>query len=224
MVTDGTSSVSVPLSGTCIKYTQTINWHIADVVSSKTEHTDMAEASSTLSLTYTSNDTNVIKIDNGVLKAVAAGEAIITATQSGNYYWDAVTSTKTITVVDRDVQTITWNQDLYNLSDTTESLTLTASVSSNLSVRYESTNNSVVSVIGNVLTVVGIGTASVIAYQDGNSQYAPVQYDKKCALYVIFPMRVMNLACISEETLQLMDGWSQSYSKNNNIKMLRRIN
>lgn len=212
LVTDGTSSVSVPLSGTCIKYTQTINWHIADVVSSKTEHTDMAEASSTLSLTYTSNDTNVIKIDNGVLKAVAAGEAIITATQSGNYYWDAVTSTKTITVVDRDVQTITWNQDLYNLSDATESLTLTASASSNLSVRYESTNNSVVSVSGNVLIVVGIGTASVIAYQDGNSQYAPVNMTK------IVRVRHISDACdefalYNEETLQLMDGWSQSYSK-----------
>jgi len=235
-VSDGVSSVAVPLKGSCIKYVQTIDWHISSMLSSKTEHTDIAVASSGLPLEYVSSNPDVVAVENGVLKAKSAGEATITATQLGTYYWEAVSSTKTITVVDKEVQTITWEQDLFRLTENSSPVTLTAVASSGLPVHYESTNTAVVSVSGNILTVVGLGTASVIAYQDGDNTYCATtamkavrvrQVTSECdefALYSNESLPVMTVASQKvDQTLDLTapadkmsftvkrDGWATGY-------------
>ena len=80
--------------------------------------------------------------------------------------------------------------------------------SSGLSVHYESTNAAVVSVNGDILTIVGLGTASVIAYQDGDSTY--------CATTAMKAVRVRQItsecdefALYSNESLPIMTVASQ---------------
>jgi Leucine-rich repeat (LRR) protein len=63
--------------------------------------------------------------------------------------------------------------ELSSLEVTTESINLVGESSSGLEVQYESTNESVATVSGGVLTVVGIGSTIITASQVGNSDYAP---------------------------------------------------
>lgn len=51
--------------------------------------------------------------------------------------------------------------------------TLAATASSGLPVTYQSTNPAVITISGNTATVIGAGTASIIATQNGNINYAP---------------------------------------------------
>jgi len=50
--------------------------------------------------------------------------------------------------------------------------TVTATASSGLPVRYESSNTNIITISGNTVTVVGVGTAYITAYQDGNATYS----------------------------------------------------
>jgi hypothetical protein len=54
-----------------------------------------------------------------------------------------------------------------------DSFTLGATASSGLPVTYSSSNPSVATVAGNVVTIVGAGSAEIIVSQAGNSSYAP---------------------------------------------------
>ena len=67
-------------------------------------------------------------------------------------------------------QTITWNMGnkALNVGD---QLTLDATASSGLDVTYTSSNTSAVTVLGNILTAVGEGNATITASQAGNSNY-----------------------------------------------------
>ncbi len=74
---------------------------------------------------------------------------------------------------------ITWNQDLTGLKTTDSQVTLTAtstftsaSTPAATDITYVSSNEAVVSVAGNVLTVVGVGETTITAKQLTNSYYA----------------------------------------------------
>jgi hypothetical protein len=54
-----------------------------------------------------------------------------------------------------------------------DSFTLAATATSGLPVSYSSSNPSVATVAGNVVTIVGAGSVEIIASQSGNSSYAP---------------------------------------------------
>lgn len=54
-------------------------------------------------------------------------------------------------------------------------LTLSASASSGLAVQYASSDQSVATVSGSTLSIVGVGTATITASQPGNSQYLPAE-------------------------------------------------
>ena len=54
-----------------------------------------------------------------------------------------------------------------------DSFTLAATASSGLPVTYSSSNPSVATVAGNVVTIVGVGSAEIAASQAGNSSYSP---------------------------------------------------
>ncbi len=67
-------------------------------------------------------------------------------------------------------QTITFNA-LTPVTTATSTLTLSAAASSGLTVSYASSNTSVATVTGNVLTIVGPGTTVITASQVGNDNY-----------------------------------------------------
>ena len=72
-------------------------------------------------------------------------------------------------------QTITFTQTLdkkYNESP----FTLTATASSALGMTYSSSNPSVATITGNIVTLKGLGTSEITARQAGNTTYAPAKY------------------------------------------------
>jgi PKD repeat protein len=71
-------------------------------------------------------------------------------------------------------QTITWDQTFGEKDYATEPIFLTATASSGLAVSYSSSNENVAKVRGDKLIMVGAGSASITAYQDGGNRYQPV--------------------------------------------------
>lgn len=74
-------------------------------------------------------------------------------------------------------QTITWTQTLdkkYNESP----FAITATASSELGLTYFSSNLSVATFIGNIVTLKSLGTSDITVRQTGNTTYAPVKYTR----------------------------------------------
>ncbi len=175
-VSDGTSSLTINLTGTTTKYDPAITWVIADQIANGEQIQESQVAttpSAGCTVTFSSSNEGVVKFEDGYLKAVGAGDVTLTAHVHGNDVFSDKDFTKTINVTNKTIQTITWNQTLTSLKTTDGTVDLTAAASSGLTCRYESSNTSVVSVSGSTLTIVGEGEAFVTAYQDGNGTYAP---------------------------------------------------
>ena len=104
-----TKTVSVEVS----KYDQTISWDY-DLTDLTLEYgdtltTNTATASTGMTVTYSSSNTDVLTVDptTGKLEAVGGGSSVITATQAGNNKISAVSITRRFTVFKRDVATVT---------------------------------------------------------------------------------------------------------------------
>ena len=121
-------------------------------------------------VTYMSSNTDVAVISDNILRIVGVGTAAITASQTGNNAYNAATDVvKTITV-EKGNQTIDWIQTLSgNYGD--QPVVLKATSSRGLPITYESSNESIVTVNGNILSFVGAGTVTVTAKQAGNDKY-----------------------------------------------------
>ena len=75
-----------------------------------------------------------------------------------------------------------------------DSFTLAATASSGLPVTYSSSNPSVATVAGNVLTIVGVGSAEITASQAGNSSFAPASDARQSVTaYASTALRVASL-------------------------------
>ena len=135
-----------------------------------------ATASSGLPVSYSSSDTSIAYVSSDSLYFVGVGAALITASQSGNALYQPAADVSLIVNVSAPVlnQSITWNQTLTaNINDGT--LELTATASSGLPVNYTCSDESIATVNGNVLTLVGVGQAVIIASQSGNAYFHPAQ-------------------------------------------------
>ena len=135
-----------------------------------------ATASSGLPVSYSSSDTSIAYVSNDSLHFVGVGAALITASQTGNALYQPAADVSLIVNVSAPVlnQSITWNQTLTaNINDGT--LELTATASSGLPVSYTCSDESIATVNGNVLTLVGVGQAVIIASQSGNAYFHPAQ-------------------------------------------------
>ncbi len=195
-ISNGKETAAVSLSCVVNKKTQTITWAAnSSMIPEGEELSNIATASSGLDISYTSNNTDIINVVDGKLVAVAEGTANITALQAGDDTWHSASATKDISVTRREIQTITWTQDLYRLVMGGEAVTLNATTNSELPITYSSANTSVVSVEGNTLTIVGTGETSITASQAGNDTWAPATYEipvrvreisDNCDEYVIY--------------------------------------
>lgn len=178
-VGNGTHQAIVQVQGTAVKKAQQIVWKDnVDILPQGAIVDNAATATSGLDVTLASDNVAVVAVEAGRLVAKSAGTANITATQAGNEQWEAVTDTKEITVTTLEVQTITWEQNLLLLKLGDAPLALNAMASSGLAVTYSSSDDNVVRVSGNMLTIVGAGTATVTATQAGNGTYAPASMTK----------------------------------------------
>ena len=187
-ITNGSKTYEITLQGTTNKKNQTITWS-DDILSGKLpvgeEITAPAKALSGLALTYTSSDNNVIAITNDgtAIKAIAAGQATIKAVQLGDGEWNEVADSVQITVTEKTIQYIHWIDNLTRLVVGGEPVQLTATAQILLNaetdetqdapertalITYQSANDSVVTIDGTSLIIVGEGTTNVTASLPGD--------------------------------------------------------
>ena len=185
---------NITLIGETTKKAQSISWNIADADTKLPLNKiveNAAKATSGLPITYTSSDETIIQIINNgtAFQAIKAGTATITATQAGdNNEWDAATPVaKEFTVTTKQIQSIVWEGgNLTRLKTGSEPITLSAKVQLTVNAEtgekvdsperttlltYASENSNVVSVSGNVLTIVGEGETTLTVNVPGDEFY-----------------------------------------------------
>lgn len=128
-----------------------------------------ATASSGLTVSYSSSNTSVATVSGNTVTIVGAGNVTITASQAGNATFNAAPSVDQSFTVNKADQTITFTATDKTLLTSTFNLNGTSS--SNLTVTYVSSDNNVITIIGNVATIVGEGNVTITASQTGNSNY-----------------------------------------------------
>jgi len=133
-----------------------------------------ATASSGLTVSYSSSNTNVVSIIGNTATIVGAGTATITASQGGdNNYLAATNSTQNQLVVSTALanQSITFGAlNAVTYGDGTFNLTATGGASEN-PVTYSSSDQTIASISGNVVSIIKPGTVTITASQAGNSSY-----------------------------------------------------
>ena len=130
----------------------------------------VATASSGLAVTLTSSNTAVATIVNGNIHLVGAGIAVITASQAGNDTYKSAISVRQTLTVNGTNQTITFptlTAKVYGDADFSPG----ASASSGLTVTYISSNTYVATIVNGNIHLVGPGTATITASQEGNAIY-----------------------------------------------------
>lgn len=129
-----------------------------------------------LSGVETSDNGNVVISSSGIFASANAGNNIsvqvsLTGSATSNYSLTQPGITANITKAD---QTIVFNVlPQLNTNSSPINLNSYASVASGLALTYVSSNPLVVSVSGNILTVVGVGSSTITASQSGNNNYNP---------------------------------------------------
>ena len=212
---------------------QTISWNddlstlkIGDVV------TLTATSDANLDITYTIDNNAVASIEGNTLTIIGAGEATITASQNGNEAYNSASATKSINIALLS-QTIEWNQDLSELTFENESLELTATATSGLEIVYSTSNNAVARIDGNILTIVGVGEATITARQVGNNQYEAVEMSQivnitKLSQSIVWEQDLSNITLLDdyiELNAYSTSGLSISYtSSNENVAIINGNN
>lgn len=187
---------NIALIGETTLKAQKITWNIADADTKLPLNKiveNAAKATSGLPITYTSSDETIIQIINNgtAFQAIQAGTATITAKQAGdNEEWDAAPEdSKEFTVTAKQIQSIVWesgNLTRLKIKKESEPITLSAKVQLTVNAEtgekvdspertarltYASANNNVVSVSGNVLTIVGEGETTLTVNVPGDEFY-----------------------------------------------------
>ena len=191
-ISDGTSSATISVSGVGVKKTQTIAWTEAlsgSDIALPMGKTITSPANAQTGITYSVADPTIISINGNTLTALKAGTTTITATAIENEEWLSATSTITVKVTEKKVQYIHWNDNLTRLKVGGEPVLLTATAwvlidpktetqeenpERTLLITYASANNNIVSVSGNVLTIVGEGETILTATLPGDDVYEGV--------------------------------------------------
>jgi hypothetical protein len=114
--------------------------------------------------TYTSSNTAVVTISNGNrINIIGVGSSTITASQAGTATFEPATITDTIEVT--PVSSVLSN---FNISEKTfgdNSFKIQASSNSSGAITYTSSNLSVATIVGDMVTIVGAGTSTITATQ-----------------------------------------------------------
>ena len=192
-ISDGTSSATISVSGVGVKKAQTIAWTEAlsgSDIALPMGKTITPPANAQTEITYTVADPTIISINGNTLTALKAGTTTITATATENEEWLSATSTITVKVTEKKVQYIHWNDNLTRLKVGGEPVLLTATAWVLIDPKTETQeenpertplityasadNNNIVSVSGNVLTIVGEGETILTATLPGDDVYEGV--------------------------------------------------
>ncbi|MDH6313089.1 hypothetical protein M2137_001876 [Parabacteroides sp. PFB2-10] len=164
-------AVNATCTVTGSKQSQTINFDaLSNVTVGDADFAPGATASSGLTVSYASSNTNVATIVDGKIHIVAAGTTTITASQAGNDEYEAATDvTQELTVVKKS-QIITFNA-LANVTVGDADFAPSATASSGLTVSYASSNTNVATIVDGKIHIIAAGTTTITASQAGNDEY-----------------------------------------------------
>ena len=170
-VTGGILNVSAALAAAQPKQSQTISFSALPTKTYADSSFSLTGfASSGLPLSYFSSNTSVATVSGSVVTIVGVGSTTITASQTGNSSYNAATSVSQTLTVNKAAQTITFGA-LSSKTYGDSSFSITGSASSGLPLSYFSSNTSVATVSGSVVTIVGAGSTTITASQSGNSSF-----------------------------------------------------
>ena len=121
--------------------------------------------------TYTSSNTAVATIVGNMLTVVGGGSSTISAVQasSGNYASATITATITIT----QITTVLSNFSIPAKRVGDADVITPPTTNSNGTFTYTSSNTAVATIVGNTITCVGVGSATITAIQGSNPSYTP---------------------------------------------------
>jgi gliding motility-associated-like protein len=133
-----------------------------------------ASASSSLNITFTSENTSVAIVTGGLIHIVNAGTVSIKATQPGNQNYNAapdVTQTLTINKADQVITFPSIAPVVYGVA----SFNVGASSTSGLTVTYNSDNTSVAEIINGKIYIRSAGSSNITASQAGDNNFNPAE-------------------------------------------------
>jgi|GEM_PF-2817412 len=122
---------------------------------------------------FTSSDPTIATCtgtNGSTITILKAGSCTIFANQAGNTDYSAAAEVGQTLTISKINQTITFNA-LTQKAVGDPSFQLNATASSGLTVSYASSNTSVASVSGNIVTINGAGSTTITASQSGNENY-----------------------------------------------------
>jgi hypothetical protein len=159
-----------------------------------------ATASSSLPVSFTSQTPNIATVDgNGTVTIKSTGVATFRASQDGNGSYNAAPTVDGTLTITKVPQTITFGA-IANQNLSAGTYSLSASASSSLGVSFATSNSSLASISGNVVTLVSGGTVTITASQGGDSTYDAA------------PTVNQNLTIIDDTLTAQTITWSQSLS------------
>lgn len=176
-------SQSISLSATTNKQTATMSWKEGTNIMNLYE-TLSAEALTcsdpTRAITFTSSDSSIIDIMDGVPVAIAVGSATITAIQAENAEFYQTTAAQEITVTSKQKQILDWTDKLsFKFEGTPFVQELTAQAQTELTYSLSDVKDNCVSLEGNVLTIKAAGTAYVTATAVETDEFVGVSMTRK---------------------------------------------
>ncbi|RYG22361.1 MAG: T9SS type A sorting domain-containing protein [Chitinophagaceae bacterium] len=129
-------------------------------------------ASSGLAVSYSSSNPTVATIVNGKVHIVGTGTTTITAIQTGDSFYNAVSVSQDLRVSNL-AQTMVFPEISSKKVNDTD-FEPGATVTSGLPITYTSSNLNVATIVNNKVHIVGAGTTTITASQEGNLTYAGV--------------------------------------------------
>jgi uncharacterized protein (TIGR03437 family) len=127
-------------------------------------------ATSGLSVSLASNTPPVCTVVGATVTVVATGTCSLTATQAGNSAYAAAPPVTQTFAVTGQTQTITFGQ-LGNVTFGVAPFPISATASSGLPVTFASSSQSICTVTGSTVAIVGAGLCSITASQSGNATF-----------------------------------------------------
>ena len=134
----------------------------------------LATSDSNLPVTFNSSNPLVANIIEGKVIIQGAGTCYIAAHQAGSEIYKAANPIERLLTVEKADQEISFAEIEEKLSDS-EDFAIEAEATSSLPVSFSSDNTGVATVVGNVVSINGVGTVNITANQGGNENYAPAK-------------------------------------------------
>ncbi len=175
--TDNISSAKESIVLNISKLQQTIDFKaLVNMEYSDTSITPLVSSSAKLKVILSSSDNSVARIINdNVIQIVGAGDAVITASQSGNDTISAAISVIQNLKVSKAIQELLVNNSISKLVFGDNDSELSVSSSADLPVLIQSSNKSIIDVDGSILRIKGVGRVAIRIFQPGTAGIAAVE-------------------------------------------------